>query len=173
MTFNQLLVSVGLQLDQVWLVRHRDSKAPKGHPTPYDLWRADDGRFELYQAIQTDEIFKGREYLASFVVGKETEPAIFVGIWRIAGLSRAPSGTIDPVRLNDVGGSYLYETEPDTRLSQHRGVLRVVWGPSYIRWWQMADRNDKDIFHPGESELEDWYRTDPAAGKRRLERQGM
>lgn len=45
--FNTLLEAVSLPLAEVRLLRHKDNRAAKGR-TPYELWRDNLPRFELY-----------------------------------------------------------------------------------------------------------------------------
>jgi hypothetical protein len=143
-TFNELLRTGGVSPDDVLLVRHKDPSAPRGRPTPYELWTANNGQFELYQSLQVREVFKIGWTLASFVVTPEPgNQTLFVGLWRVTGLGRAPAGTIDPIWLSDAGGIYSYYLERDSRLDHQGGRLVIDWGPGYRTWVQYAARQDK------------------------------
>jgi hypothetical protein len=50
LTFNMLLRQENIEPQSVKLVQHQGARAAVGN-TPYDLWRAGDGRLELYQRI--------------------------------------------------------------------------------------------------------------------------
>jgi len=63
----------------VRLVRHQDNRAASGC-TPYNLWRAADGRLETYQRIQKRKVFHIGNLLASFVA-TPTDDTLF--IWAI------------------------------------------------------------------------------------------
>lgn len=71
--FNTLLMEEGIEPADVRLVRHQDTRHGKGHLTPFDLWRANDGRFELYQRIQGREVFGSANYIAAFVATPRNE----------------------------------------------------------------------------------------------------
>jgi hypothetical protein len=75
--FNTFLESEGISPAEVKLVRHQDNRRP-GSPTPYQLWRAADGRLDLYQQIQRRPVFKGARLLASFVATLLNE-TLFIG----------------------------------------------------------------------------------------------
>ena len=47
---NYLLRQSGIDLGRTRLVRHKDNRTSVGR-SPYDLWIAQDGRFEKYQRI--------------------------------------------------------------------------------------------------------------------------
>ena len=64
--FNTILRDEGVDPAEVKLARHQRT-GQKGRPTPYELWIADDGRFELYQRIQRKDRFTGVKFVAAFV----------------------------------------------------------------------------------------------------------
>jgi hypothetical protein len=87
-TFNAILRHEGIDPKGVQLVRHQDTRSP-GKPTPYNLWRADDGRLELYQQIQSNRVFDVGNLLATFVVTPNGE-ALFVGLYAVKGIGLTP-----------------------------------------------------------------------------------
>src|SRR4051812_5385505 len=95
LTFNTILTHENIDPKNVQLVRHKDNRAATGH-TPYDLWRAGDGRLEMYQRIQKNDRFGVGNLLASFVVTPSGD-TLFVGMFRVNAVGVAPPGTIDPV----------------------------------------------------------------------------
>lgn len=140
---NYLLQSAGIDLARTRLVRHQDNRAIQGR-SPYELWTAADGRFELYQSIQGEERFASCDWIASFVATPLNE-TLFVGLFRVVGVGVVPPGTIDPVRGHDVGGCYFYNFVPDEALKEYAGRIIVDWGPGYRSWIQRPDRQDKPI----------------------------
>jgi hypothetical protein len=141
LTLNTILKHEGVDPKNVRLVRHQDANAAAGC-TPYDAWRARDGRLEMYQRIQKKEKFTVGEYLASFVVTPSGD-TLFVGLFHVTGLGIAPQGTFDPVRREDRTGHHFYEIQPDERLSEYTGHLIIDWGNAPIVWAQSAATNDK------------------------------
>jgi hypothetical protein len=142
LTFNTVLQTELINPADVRLVRHQDTRHRRGL-TPYDLWRANDGRFEFYQRIQgTSSTFDKGDLLASFVATPRKE-TLFVGLYRVEGIGSTPKGTLDPLNGKDVGGLFFYDINPDPRLAHYRGLLVINWGDGYRKWIQRAIRRDK------------------------------
>jgi hypothetical protein len=140
---NYLLEKAGLDLKRTRLVRHQDVRALPGR-APHDLWMAADGSLELYQRIQRVDRFAGIEWLVAFVATPLDE-TLFVGVYRISGVSTAPVGMADPVGGEDVGGFLLYEMDRAAALDSYAGRLVIDWGPGYRTWVQRPDRQDKTV----------------------------
>jgi len=143
LTFNTILKQENIDPATVQLVRHQDARAILGR-TPYDLWRAGDGRLELYQRIQKKEKFEVGNFLASFVATPSGD-TLFVGLFRVSGIGIAPSETIDPVVEEDRAGMHLYDIQREDRLSEYVGHLVIDWGKGYIIWAQSAASNEKQV----------------------------
>jgi len=143
LTFNAILQNEGIDPKEVRLVRHQDTRRP-GRPTPYILWRAQDGRFEKYQRIQHRKVFRVGDLLASFV-GTPIGETLFAGLYSVSGIGRVPRKTIDPISQQDVGGMNLYDIKPDPRLSDYSGHLIIDWGEGYRAWVQRAHRREKVV----------------------------
>ena len=94
LTFNTILRSEGVDPTKVRLVRHQDNRAIVSC-TPYNLWRAGDGRLELYQRIQRREVFEIGSTLASFVATPADE-TLFVGLYHVDGIGVAPPAPLTP-----------------------------------------------------------------------------
>lgn len=141
--FNTLLRDEGIDLRQVKLLRHQDTRSP-GRPSPYQLWAAGDGQFELYQTIQRRSVFQGAAFLASFVATPLDE-TLFVGLYTVAGAGTAPIGLHDPISGVDVGGYHLYDLAEARALSSYQGRLTIAWGQGYRSWVQLAHKQDKPI----------------------------
>src|SRR5262245_42471212 len=129
LTFNTILRHENVNPQNVRLVRHQDSRAAAGR-TPYDLWRANDGRLEQYQRIQKHERFDVGHELATFVVTPAGD-TLFIGLFRVAGIGVAPPGTIDPIAQEDRAGLHLYDIQREDRLSEYAGHLVIDWGRGY------------------------------------------
>ncbi len=142
-TFNELLRSEGIDPAHVKLVRHQDKRFP-GRPTPYQLWKAGDGRYELYQKIQRRPVFDRAQLLASFVATPPGE-TLFVGLFAIIGVGTAPIGLIDPITNKDVGGLRFYGLTPASELTDYRGRLVIDWGKGFRAWVQLARKKDKSV----------------------------
>jgi hypothetical protein len=140
--FNTLLREAALNVSEVRLARHQVRYT--GRPTPYALWNANDGRFELYQSIQTKPVFKGFRYVASFVATPLDE-TLFVGLFEIVGLGKVKSGVLDPVSDKDVEGLHQYELTLVTPLQGFAGKLVVDWGKGFRAWIQNAEKQNKPI----------------------------
>ena len=142
-TFNGLLHHEQLEPAQIKLVRHQDGRYP-GRPSPQELWRADDGRFDLYQRIQHRPVFDRAEMIASFV-GTPLNESLFVGLYSVKGRGKAAAGLRDPVSGEDVSGLHFYELELISKLTDYRGRLVVKWGEGYRAWVQRAAVKDKPV----------------------------
>jgi hypothetical protein len=143
-TFNSILRSEQIEPSDVKLARHQDTRFP-ARPTPYQLWRAGDGRFELYQRVQSRAgIFDGARYLASFLATPLDE-TLFAGLYEIKGVGRAPKGLIDPVSGEDVGGFSYYDLTLCDNLKDYAGRIVIDWGPGFRAWVQRAASKDKEI----------------------------
>lgn len=141
--FNALLREAELDPADVKLVRHQDTRH-SAKVTPYKLWRANDGRFDLYQRIQRRTVFKGARWLASFVATPLDE-ALFVGMYQNRGVGKAKTGLIDPISDKDVGGFNFYDLTLSPKLDEYRGRLVIEWGEGYRSWVQLARKKDKSI----------------------------
>ena len=142
-TFNSLLREVGIDPTTVRLARHQDRRHP-GCPSTFALWLSDDGRFELYQRLQSRPVFRHAKVVATFVVDQSGD-TLFCGLYTVGAVGIAPPGTLDPVSGRDVGGIHLYDLRPKSELSGYRGRLVIGWGPGFRSWVQRADRKDKPI----------------------------
>jgi hypothetical protein len=143
LTMNAILRHEGIDPSNVRLVRHQDQRAGV-HLTPYNLWRAGDGRLELYQRIQRRQVFTVGNLLASFVATPSDE-TMFIGLYKVTGLGVAPVGTTDPAILVDQAGLNLYEIQQEPLLTDYVGKLIIDWGKGYRSWVQWANSNEKPV----------------------------
>jgi hypothetical protein len=140
---NCLLRDAGVDLGRARLVRHQDIRA-KVDRSPYDLWAARDGRFDLYQRIQGKERFKRADWVIAFVATPLDE-TLFVGCYRVRGVGTVSTGTVDPVGGHDVAGLFLYDLELDEALREYAGRIIVDWGKGFRSWVQRPDNQDKSV----------------------------
>jgi hypothetical protein len=144
LTFNAILRHEGIDPAKVRLVRHQDNRAST-NCTPYNLWLAADGRLEIYQQIQSREVFEVGGLLATFVV-TPTNDTLFVGLYGVHGVGAAPPRTIDPVLQTDRAGFHLYDIRREEKLSDYAGHLTVAWGEGHRAWVQLAHRQDELVY---------------------------
>lgn len=145
---NSLLLQAGLDLSQVILIRHRDSRAEKGR-TPYELWRDNRPAFEDYQSHQGSDNrskFSRAPKWASFV-GLSDGKTMFVGLY-----DAVYRGVLDHDRVTphtgvvDTAGSYdMYDLRLDVAFAEFDGKLFIDWGEGTRAWVQRAERQDKRV----------------------------
>jgi hypothetical protein len=143
LTFNAILRNEGIDPKGVRLVRHQDNRSSVSC-TPYNLWRAGDGRIETYQRIQKREVFDVGSLLASFVATPAND-TLFIGLYRVESIGIAPQGTIDPVLQIERGGLHLYDIRREELLADYIGHLVIDWGKGFRAWVQRADLKDKAV----------------------------
>ncbi len=133
----------GLSLKRVRLVRHQDTRKTASC-TPYELWRRDRQKFELYQNIQRRNVFDGLDAIASFAVTPFGE-CLFIGLYAVKGKTVAHSGLIDPISAEDAGGRNLYRLTRQDALSEYIGRLIIDWGSGFRSWVQLAESSKKEV----------------------------
>jgi hypothetical protein len=145
--FNALLREAKLSLSDVRLLRHKDQSAEKGK-TPYELWRDNRPRFELYQSVQAK---KNRSklnapYWASFV-GTSNDETLFVGLYRVKYLGRLKRDRPMPHRdgIDKAGTGAAYMLKILDQMREFDGKLYIDWGDGKRSWIQRADRQDKPV----------------------------
>lgn len=141
--FSTLLEQAGIPLKDTWLLRHQDKRGGKGK-TPYDLWREQKGELERYQSIQSSDICKPGQWLASFV-GTPFNETLFTGLFHVKGVGTVPPGVVDPVTGSDVEGLFLYDIEPVDALQEYAGKLVIDWGLGSRAWKQRATNPNKPV----------------------------
>jgi len=148
LTFNHLLQSEGMEPAVVRLVRHQDNRKPVGERrTTYGLWRAGDGQFELYQALQGHNCtFPVGGYLASFVVTPARE-TLFVGMYSVLKKGSIKGEIRCPVKgtICKSPGHILYDLAEHPALSAYRGRVVIEWGLGARSWIQRAERQPKQL----------------------------
>jgi hypothetical protein len=144
LTFNWILQHQGIDPKTVFLLRHQDNRRSRAM-TPYSLWRANDGRFEIYQSIQRQGRFQVGNLLASFVANplKET---LFAGLFTVQKISQVAQGLGDSIFPGeDLSNDYFYDVLVGPRLDEYKGRLVINWGMGFRSWVQRAGTQDKPI----------------------------
>jgi hypothetical protein len=147
--FNHLLKAIGVEPNQVRLLRHQTG--PFQGRTPYTLWRDHPEEFLRYQSLQGQN---SRSKLstpvwASFVVTPD-QKTLFVGAFSIEYAGPCPPETIDPLR-NQLASErdrphadlYLQEMIPES--AEWSGRVVIDWGKGARSWIQRADKQNKPI----------------------------
>jgi len=146
--FNMILGAAGLSPKDVRLLRHKDSRASRGC-SPYELWRDDRPKFEIYQSRQNIENRSkfSAPYWAVFIVNLNDE-TMFGGLYRVKyrGLLKrdSPKPHIDG-GIDKAGSCDIYDLTLDKALKDLIGRLFIDWGQAALAWVQYADRNDKAV----------------------------
>jgi hypothetical protein len=147
LTFNQILEAGRIPLTQVRLLRHKDHRAAKGR-TPYELWRDDRVRFELYQSLHGTEKRNrlNATYWASFV-GTPNDETLFVGLYKAEYLGPLREDKQMPHMdgVDEAGSCDEYRLCIQTEFADLDGRLYVEWGDGKRSWIQRADRQDKPV----------------------------
>ena len=127
-----LLKSRGFPTDRpTKLVRHRG-----GHTDFQKL--ISDGWFDLYQASQGNDIFKGQEYIVAFLGYGGTRSKLY-GIYRVKGTrerreSDFPSGY--PFSGERERPGFLYDLERLNDFDDLSGRVVIDWGGAALSWHQ-------------------------------------
>lgn len=145
--FNTILKSEGFNLNDVRLLRHKDTNSVKGRSI-YELWRDDRPSFELYQSIQS---FNNRKkltgkYWAAFVVTPSQE-TLFTGIYYVESCKELEKDSPRPHMegIDKAGTVDKYILTLQTELSDLIGRLIIAWGDGERAWAQRADKQDKPV----------------------------
>ena len=146
--FSTILREAGLDLTDVRLIRHKDTRATRGR-SPYELWRDNRPQFELYQSTQK---IKNRKkftapYWAVFVVNVNDE-TMFAGLYKARYHGLLTRDTPQPHiegGIDKAGSCDVYDLTLADALHDLIGRLFIDWGPGALAWVQYADRRDKPI----------------------------
>jgi hypothetical protein len=146
-TFNSILLDAGIDPSEVRLIRHKDNSAKKGL-SPYELWRDDRIKFDIYQSIQG---FNNRKilsfsYWAVFIVD-ENNKNMFAGLYSASYKNILEKDTPCPHKegVEEAGTRDVYDLKLQESLSSFIGKLFIDWGLGYVAWIQHAAKNDKIV----------------------------
>ena len=119
-TIQELLFNRGLNLKaKIKLVRHKQAGRDL-----YNLYRYKKDEFFEYQNSQTKDVFKGVDYIVSFI-GEEGVNSRFVGVYKILGVAKLSSS-------NDC---FIYETEEVLGFEDLIEKVIIAWR-NPISWHQ-------------------------------------
>ena len=147
LTFNDLLALEGIESTGVRLVRHQDSRLGRGRL--YEAWLNDRDAFESYQSVQSKDRFPIGGFLAEFVV-TEAQKTVFVGIYRVDGVGRCPSGSTDALLKHDISGHFRYDLTLLDQLADYRDRVVIDWGAGTRSWVQLAANQPKPVIEIAE-----------------------
>lgn len=145
LTLRNILRLSGFDLTaKIKVVRHKDSRKSifvdgvEVDGDPYSWYRNDRAKFIAYQSEQHRDVFKGVDYIISFI-GEEGTTARFVGIYKIEGE--------DNVRKkNSDVDKYYYRMSELEGFDELKERLIIDWGKSALSWHQwLNESNDKEI----------------------------
>jgi HNH endonuclease len=138
-TFNTLLRNVGIDPEDVRLLRHKP-KAQNGI-TLFQMREENPAKFDQYQQPQErgKKLFVTSKFWASFVVSQHGR-TVFAGLYRVNGYVSLAPDWIDPYTQkrpgSDNGKKYdWYQIEPCRELSSHIDVLEIDWPRENVRSW--------------------------------------
>lgn len=146
LTINELLLNRGLKSsDSVKFVRHKDHRTSKVingcsyKESLYNLYRNEFTKplFIQYQCEQSKHVFKGVDYIVSFI-GEERTLARFIGVYKITGYTHKP----------DCAANFLYEMEEVSGFEDIKERVIIDWGTSTLSWHQWMS-NEKRIIEIG------------------------
>lgn len=145
LTIGKILGLLGFDLSKkIKLVRHKDNRQTKiingeqADGTPYEWYRWDKAKFMAYQSEQHLDIFKGVDFIISFI-GEESTTARFIGIYRILGYDQNKKNKLE-------SGNFYYILEEVDGFDDLKERIIIDWGKSTLAWHQWLDkRHDKPI----------------------------
>jgi hypothetical protein len=139
-TIQELLFNRGLDKKlKIKLVRHKDSRT-----NLYDAYRTNRELFLKYQSQQSKEVFKGVDYVVSFI-GEEGVRSRFVGVYRVLGCRRFPKKP----SVTGASHSLEYNLEEVSDFFDLKERVIVKWS-NPISWHQWI-KNEMEVIeiHPG------------------------
>jgi hypothetical protein len=139
-TIQELLFNRGLdKSSKVKLVRHKDSRIDL-----YNAYRTNRELFLKYQQQQSKEVFKGVDYVVSFI-GEESVQSRFVGVYKVLGCRNFPK------KPSVIGATHCleYDLEEMMDFADLKERVIVKWS-NPISWHQWI-KNEMEVIeiHPG------------------------
>lgn len=141
MELYELVKMRGLDSKAVKLIRHQE--------LTYDinmLYKT--GFINDYQSVQSKDIFKGCQYILSFL-GVEATKAIYIGAYKKISMTQTEVNSLPidyPYKEHGIGNYYRYKFEKIDLLEDMVDRLVIEWGKSTRMWhqWLKAD-NPKEV----------------------------
>jgi hypothetical protein len=114
-----------LNTSKVKLVRHKDSRIE------YKDVIKDKEELLEYQKEQKKDIFKGADYIVSFI-GQESTKSLFFGVFKVNGIGRKNS-------------KFYYDLEEVEICSEFKERVIIDWGNNTRVWCQWYEKQDKEV----------------------------
>jgi hypothetical protein len=114
-----------LNISKVKLVRHKDSRIEYK-----DLIKDKDELLE-YQKEQKNDVFKGADYIVTFI-GQESTKSLFFGIFKVNGLGKK-------------NGKFYYDLEEIEICNEFKERVIIDWGNNTRVWCQWYEKQHKEI----------------------------
>lgn len=126
-TFQELisLKTTILNVSKVKLVRHKDSRIE------YKDVIKDKNELLEYQKEQKKDVFKGTDYIVSFI-GQESTKSLFFGIFKIHGLEIE-------------NGKFYYDLKEVPICNELKERVIIDWGNNTRVWCQWYDKQPKEV----------------------------
>ena len=138
--FSDLLTNIGMNPKEVQMIRHTASVQEGMNETYYWLWKENPKKFDEENAWQKKDQFKDRKYLVVFVV-TPTKETLFTRFYKINELTE---------KISEDRKGHFYNLEPDSRLKEYEGRLKIDWGWGAEKAWaQIAGNTPKRILSDG------------------------
>lgn len=131
-----LSIKGALDTSKTLLVKHATNE--------YDLYTAYLNKredFLNYQCHQSKDVFKGAEYIVSFI-GEGGNRVRFIGVFKVCDVTPLSEAQID--HLSSHPYNYLYTLEEDMRFAVLKDRIIVDWGTSRI-WHQKYSIKKKSL----------------------------
>jgi len=114
-----------LNNSKVKLVRHKDSRIE------YKDVIKDKNELLEYQKEQKNDVFKGADYIVSFI-GQESTKSLFFGIFKVNGLGTKNS-------------KLYYDLEEIEICTEFKERVIIDWGNNTRVWCQWYEKQDKEV----------------------------
>ena len=145
--FNSLLKDAGLNLSDVRLLRHKDTKAARGRSL-YELWRDHPSQFDLYQSMHgaRKRAKLTAKYWTSFL-GTPGKKTMFIGVYAVKNRRTLEQDIQKPHKDGfwKTGICDVYDLVLEDMLADLIGKLFIDWGSGERVWIQRPDRQNKPL----------------------------
>lgn len=116
---------------KVKLVRHKDSTGQV-----YEMYRYKKDEFQIYQGEQVRPLFKGVDYIVSFV-GESGRLSRFVGVYKVTGVKTRKNKDKNKKKYPII---YTYGLKEENGFEDLIDRVIIDWGDGTRRWDQWMDR---------------------------------
>ena len=135
-TIQELLYNRGLDpKSKTKLVRHKDPRIDL-----YNMYTINNEDFLTYQSQQSRDVFKGAEYIVSFI-GEEGSLSRFVGVFKVVGIKNNNTNDLSIIGTNY---GFYYELEEISGFDDLKERAIIDWGLGTRSWAQWL-KNEKEI----------------------------